>query len=112
MPHSVVAILKDISLENLALSSNLNYGKAIYKRGAIEFVKMSDQEIEAWAGGLSGEVKSGGGTRRHVWFWVKGEKLTWHCSGNPKNHDIFCKHCVAIALTLKLKGNYHAKNST
>ncbi len=100
MSHSVIKILKDVSLENLALSSNLNYGKAIYKRGGVELVKMNNHEIEAWAGGLSGNVKSGGGLRRHVWLWVEAGKLVSHCSGNPKNHDIFCKHCVAVALKI------------
>ncbi len=98
MSNSVVAILKNVSLKNLALSSNLNYGNAIYERGAVELVKMNGNEIEAWAGGLRGSVKSGGGAKRHVWLWVIDEKLVSHCSGNPKNHDIFCKHCVAVSL--------------
>jgi|GEM_PF-3365022 len=25
-------------------------------------------------------------------------RLKWHCAGSPKNHQIFCKHCVALAL--------------
>jgi uncharacterized Zn finger protein len=98
MSNSVAELLKNISLKNLALASNLIYGTAIYERGAVELIKISDHEIEAWAGGLSGAVKSGGGSRRHVWLWVKDDKLVSHCSGNPKNHDIFCKHCVAVSL--------------
>jgi uncharacterized Zn finger protein len=105
MPHSVLEVLKSITLKSLALPSNLTYGQAIFDRGAVEIVKTSEAEIEAWAGGLTGNVKSGGGSKRHVWFRVKADQLVSHCSGNPKNHDIFCKHCVAVAL--KVLASHH-----
>jgi uncharacterized Zn finger protein len=101
MTHSIVAMLRDISLKNVALSSNLNYGKAIYKRGAIELVKMNDSEVEILVGGLVGNSIEGGGSKRRVRFWIEKDQLSWRCTGNPKDHEIFCKHCVAAVLYLK-----------
>ena len=103
MPSSVFSILKKTSLENLALASNINYGRAIYERGGVEIVKMDEHEVEAWAGGLKGDVRSGGGSKRHVWLRVKDDKIVSRCTGNPKNHDIFCKHCVAVSLKVLSK---------
>jgi uncharacterized Zn finger protein len=101
MTYSIVAILRDISLKNVTLSSNLNYGKAIYERGAIELVKMNDSEIEILVGGLAGKSIEGGGSKRRVRFWLEKDQLSWRCTGNPKDHEIFCKHCVAATLFLK-----------
>lgn len=101
MPIQLQKILKETMLKELALPSNISYGTAIYTRNAVEVIQSSDTEIEAWVGGLTGDVKSGGGTRRHVWLSLKENTLHWHCSGNPKDHDIFCKHCVAVALHVR-----------
>lgn len=97
MNKSVKQLLKDTSVEKLAIPSNIEYGKEIFKRGGVEIILNTNVEVEAWVGGLSGNSKSGGGTRRHVWFYSKQSQFSWHCSGNPKDHDIFCKHCVALA---------------
>ena len=74
------------------------HGTEIARRGAVEIINASDTEVEAWAGGLTRTVKEGGGSRRHVWLTLKDGEIAHHCSGNPKHHDIFCKHCVAVAL--------------
>jgi uncharacterized Zn finger protein len=50
---------------------------------------------------LTGKVIEGGGTRRRVRLSLSKNDLNWHCTGNPKTHDVFCKHCVAVALFLK-----------
>ena len=89
-----------VEIENLALPSNIAYGAEIARRGAVEIISISDSEVEAWAGGLTGTVKEGGGSRRHVWLTLKNGEITHHCSGNPKHHDIFCKHCVPVALVV------------
>ena len=99
-PESVLQLLKKTSIDELSIPSNIGYGKQIFKRGGVEIVLNTPSEVEAWVGGLSGDSKSGGGTRRHVWFYAKKSKFSWHCSGNPKDHDIFCKHCVALAYSL------------
>ncbi len=100
MSKTVKQLLKDIPTEKLAIPSNIAYGTKIFERKGVEIISTTENEIEAWVGGLSGDSKSGGGARRHVWFYSKHSELSWHCSGNPKDHDIFCKHCVALAYYL------------
>lgn len=97
---SVSELLHAAPLEQLALPSNLRYGTAIHKRGAVEIIEKTSEKIEAWVGGLDGSVAEGGGSRRRVQLFSKDDKLAWHCAGNPKNHQIFCKHCVALALAV------------
>ena len=95
--------LKDLlhgKLEELALPSNIRYGKAIHDRGGIEIIKHDDQIIEAWVGGLDGTVAEGGSQRRHTTLEVKNGKLVWRCTETAKPKPIFCKHCVALALSL------------
>jgi len=87
-------------VEEVSLPSNFTYGKAIYRRGAVEFIQHEAKIIEGWAGGLQGTIKDGGGQRRRVTFKLDKDKLRWNCTGNPKNHQIFCKHCVALALAV------------
>ena len=91
-------LVRAIDLESLALPSNLTYGRAIFERGAVEVISDTEMALEAWAGGLDGTVAEGGGSRRRVRLWLSDGELHWHCTGNPKDHDIFCKHCVAVAL--------------
>ncbi|MEN9327960.1 MAG: hypothetical protein RI947_768 [Candidatus Parcubacteria bacterium] len=100
MDKTIKQLLENSSLEELAIPSNIAYGKKIFERHGIEIVLNTGHEVEAWVGGLTGDSKSGGGTRRHTWFYSKQSRLKWHCSGNPKDHDIFCKHCVALACEL------------
>src|SRR5690242_11704646 len=92
--------IKHTDLTTLTIPSNMTYGTAIFKRGAVEIIDQNDTQVTAWAGGLTGKVVDGGGSRRRVELKVEGARLIWHCTGNPKDHDIFCKHCVAVALYL------------
>jgi len=87
-------------IKQLSLPSNFAYGEAIFKRGAVEFIHTGPFDAEAWVGGLDGAVRDGAGSRRRTRLYVTPQGLSWHCAGNPKNHDIFCKHCVALALSL------------
>lgn len=82
------------------MPSNLVYGKAIYNRHGVELIEQRADMVEAWAGGLDGTIKEGAGSRRRVTFTINNEALVWNCTGNPKHHQIFCKHCVAVALAL------------
>ena len=88
------------NIDGLAIPSNVAYGTQIYRRGAVEFIVHEPHRVEAWAGGLEGEVREGGGSRRRVTLSSTAEGLEWHCAGNPKDHDIFCKHCVAVGLAI------------
>ena len=101
MSKSVKELLDELDLTELAIHSNIAYGTEIFKRNAVEFINIYNDEIEAWSGGLDGTVREGGGSRRHVWIYAKDNALNWHCSGNPRDHDIFCKHCVAVTLAVK-----------
>lgn len=85
-------------IEKISLPSNLAYGKAIYDHGGVAFIERKSNVVEAWAGGLDGTVKEGAGSRRRVTFTIERESLRWNCTGNPRNRQIFCKHCVAVAL--------------
>ncbi len=97
---AIIELLHEEVLEQIALPSNLRYGRAIYKRGGVEIIVQKPKKVEAWVGGLKGSSIEGGGQRRRVTFSTGAKGLTWHCAGNPKNHQIFCKHCVALALSL------------
>lgn len=90
-----------VGLDVLAIPSNIVYGTPIFERGAVGIISSKDNEVEAWAGGLDGSLKQGAGSRRRVKLWLDGGELHWHCTGNPKSHDVFCKHCVAVALFIK-----------
>ena len=87
-------------IQQLSLPSNFKYGEAIFSRHAVEFIRKEPLAVEAWVGGLDGTVAEGGGSRRRTQLRATPEGLAWHCTGNPKNHDIFCKHCVALSLAL------------
>jgi len=87
-------------MEGIALPSNLKYGTAIYQRGAVKFIEQTQARAEAWVGGLGGTVIEGAGSRRRAELKINEGTLEWHCTGNPKNHQIFCKHCVALALAI------------
>ncbi|HSW80032.1 MAG TPA: hypothetical protein VLG47_04620 [Candidatus Saccharimonadales bacterium] len=98
---NLIEYFKDANLHELAIPSNIVYGTAIFERGAVAVIHKNDDEIEAWSGGLDGTLKQGAGSKRRVKLWLENGKLCWHCTGNPKNHDIFCKHCVAVALFIQ-----------
>jgi uncharacterized Zn finger protein len=83
------------------INSNRVYGTAIFERGGVEIINSQENQVEAWVGGLGGKMVEGGGGRRRVVFVFDDSSVTWNCTGNPKNHQIFCKHCVALALFLQ-----------
>ncbi|HSX05368.1 MAG TPA: hypothetical protein VLF69_02790 [Candidatus Saccharimonadales bacterium] len=97
---NLVELLSLELLQQLSLPSNFKYGEAIFDRHAVELIRKGPLKAEAWVGGLDGKMIEGGGARRRTQLYATPEGLAWHCTGNPKNHDIFCKHCVALALAL------------
>jgi uncharacterized Zn finger protein len=98
---NIVKLLTSEFISENTIPSNFSYGSAIYGRGGIEYILKKPDYIEAWVGGLGGTIKEGAGSRRRVTFTIQDYKLHWICTGNPKNHQIFCKHCVALALAIK-----------
>jgi uncharacterized Zn finger protein len=101
MPNEDIASLLDNAfIKDNARPSDTRYGQAIHDRGGVELIEDNPTQIEAWVGGLDGSVAEGGSQRRRTQLWAEGGRLAWHCAGNPKNHQIFCKHCVALALAI------------
>ena len=94
---------KDVFTKDFVISlstpSNFRLGSAIFDRNAIEVLLFDEDLVQAWVGGLFGQTSEGGGSRRKVTFRFKDGILEARCSCNPKNHQIFCKHCVALALS-------------
>jgi uncharacterized Zn finger protein len=97
---TVADLLSHEIIREMARASDLRYGRAIYRRGGVAFIEYGPREVEGWVGGLDGSVREGGSQRRHTRLFVRSGKLGWHCAGNPRNHQIFCKHCVALALAV------------
>lgn len=96
---AITDLLNKELVDNLAIPSNIRRGRAIFERGGVEIIEQTDTMIDAWAGGLDGPGIEGGSQRRRLQLFINDEnKLAWHCAGNPKNHQIFCKHCVAVSL--------------
>src|SRR5690242_18849294 len=95
-----IQTLVTLDLVKTAIPSNQTYGTAIYNRHGVEITRSEQSVIEGWAGSLDGTIEEGAGQRRRVTFTLSEGKLRWHCTGNPKNHQIFCKHCVAVALAV------------
>lgn len=100
MDKTIADLINPATPAELATPSNLRYGTAIHARGGVEFIERTPTHVEAWVGGLDGSVVEGGSQRRRTEFFATDNGLKWHCAGNPKDHDIFCKHCVALALAL------------
>jgi|SRR6266851_3157289 uncharacterized Zn finger protein len=98
--QTVAELLSRELIQQLARPSDFRYGQAIHDRGGVEFIASTPSQVEAWVGGLDGKMAEGGSQRRRTHFFATPEGLTWQCTGNPKNHQIFCKHCVALALTI------------
>jgi uncharacterized Zn finger protein len=97
---SVAQLLRPELIEELARPADVRYGRAIYERGGVEFIVRQPSKVEGWVGGLSGSVVEGGSQRRRTRLFATSRGLEWQCAGNPKNHQIFCKHCVALALAI------------
>ena len=95
---AVIDLLSPEIIRELAQPANLRYGRAIYDRSGVEFIEYGPSKVEGWVGGLNGSVAEGGGQRRRTQLFATAKGLSWHCAGNPKKHQIFCKHCVALAL--------------
>ncbi len=98
--HSIASLLSAARIKELARPSDIRYGRAIHARGGVEYITNESTHVEAWVGGLEGTVAEGGSQRRRTQLFSTNGTLTWRCAGNPKNHQIFCKHCVALALKI------------
>lgn len=98
--RSITQFMSTELIQGLARPSNFRYGHAIHRRGGVELITSNQTEVEAWVGGLDGTVAEGGGQRRRTRLSLSRGRLRWHCAGNPANHQVFCKHCVALGLSV------------
>ncbi len=98
--RAVAELVSPEIIRELATPANFRYGQAIHQRGGVAFIEYQPAEVLAWVGGLDGSVAEGGSQRRRTRLYVTPKGLGWHCAGNPRNHQIFCKHCVALAFAL------------
>jgi len=96
-------LLKDSFIDDIARPSDVRDGRAIFRRGGVNFIKNTPSHVEAWVGGLKGSLAEGGSQRRRTQFAAEDGKLTWHCACTPKSQRTFCKHCVGLALTILSK---------
>ena len=88
-------------IAELATPANVRYGRAIHRRRGVKIISRTPTKVVAWVGGLEGSVAAGGSQRRRTRLSATARGLTWHCTGNPRKHQIFCKHCVALALAVR-----------
>jgi uncharacterized Zn finger protein len=100
MERPLIDFLSSKTIDQFARKADVRYGQAIYARGGVEIIAATPARVEGWVGGLTGSVVEGGGQRRRTQLFATPQGLAWHCAGNPKNHQIFCKHCVALALAI------------
>lgn len=103
MQNQQKSVSDSLSLEiihTLARPSDIRYGQAIYDGNGVTFIDYGAERIAGWVGGLDGSMAEGGSQRRRTQLFITDKGLAWQCAGNPKNHQIFCKHCVALALAI------------
>ena len=91
---SVADYVSPESLRSLATPANLRLGEEIAKDEGVELVEFSPQLVTA-------RVRPRGGLRRTVELRSTEEGLTWRCTCTRRG--LFCKHCVAAALTTRKK---------
>lgn len=103
--QTIMELLSLETVQKLAMPANFRYGQAIFTRRGVQFIKHEDKAVEGWVGGLDGGMAEGGGQRRRTALTASEKGLSWHCAGNPKNHQVFCKHCVALALAIMEKNS-------
>jgi uncharacterized Zn finger protein len=105
---AIIELLNEELIGTLAIPSNIRRGRAIFERGGVQVIEQTADMVDAWVGGLDGPGIEGVSQRRRSQLFVDDTgKVARHCVGNPRDHQIFCKHCVALALTLLRDDNFH-----
>lgn len=79
-------------LSELAMPSNLRLGEEIFKSGGVELLSLDENHAAA---------KVSGGQRRRTEIEAKDDELKWKCSCLGKSSQVFCKHCVALAMAIE-----------
>jgi uncharacterized Zn finger protein len=85
----IKSFLTEEQIENLASRSNFRYGKSMADDG-VTITRSNSFNVEA-------KVKYGEGEGRKVELSSTTKGFRWKCTCTSRK-DLFCKHCVAVAL--------------
>jgi uncharacterized Zn finger protein len=85
----IKSFLTEEQIEKLASRSNFRYGKSMADSGVV-ITSKNNFNIEA-------KVKHGTGEGRTVELSSTSKGFRWKCTCTSRK-DLFCQHCVAVAL--------------
>ena len=97
MSSSMKSLRECLSLEyvrSLATASNLRLGREIVKSHGVEFIEIGPCVAVA-------RVQPEGGVSRTTELRLTKQGLAWKCTCTSTR--LFCKHCVALAITARDK---------
>ena len=81
-------------IRSLATASNLRLGREIVKSHGVEFIEIGPYVAVA-------RVQPEGGVSRTAELRLTEQGLVWKCTCTSTR--LFCKHCVALAITARDK---------
>lgn len=90
---AIAAYLRLPSVKARARPADFRLGKDIAAHGEVEIIERGSDRILAKAGRKDHKIQ-----RRQVELRATAAGFVWRCSCTTKR-DLFCKHCVAVALT-------------
>lgn len=91
---AIDAYLRLASVKARARPADFRLGREIAAHGEVEILEREPDRILAKAGRKDHKIQ-----RRQVELRATTAGLTWRCTCTTKR-DLFCKHCVAVALTV------------
>jgi uncharacterized Zn finger protein len=92
---SVADLLGPEILARLAKPANLRLGREIVEDGGVAWIGAGPTTVAAKVGGVPAAEQ-----RRTVELRATQAGLEWSCACTRRK-DLFCKHCVAVALALR-----------
>jgi uncharacterized Zn finger protein len=90
---AIAAYLRLASVKARTRAADFRLGREIAAQGEVEIVEREPDRILAKAGRKDRKIQ-----RRQVELRATAAGFVWRCSCTTKR-DLFCKHCVAAALT-------------
>ena len=91
---AIAAYLRLASVKARARASDFRLGSEIAAKQGVEIVERGADFVQAKVGLKDHKIQ-----RRRVELRATTAGLVWRCSCTTKR-DLFCKHCVAVALTV------------
>jgi uncharacterized Zn finger protein len=93
----VTDLVEQKAVAHLATPSNLRLGRDILDQGGVELTRLESLRVSAKVGGVAAADQ-----RRTVELFSGPAGLEWSCTCTGRE-DLFCKHCVAVALAARQK---------